>query len=67
MVSRNQILETVRLQTGLHLYQTGQSKYWYVRILVPKTKNPMRSVFTSKDLLINKDDKLKLGRRVNGF
>jgi len=38
MVSRNQILETVRLQTGLHLYQTGQSKYWYVRILVPKTK-----------------------------
>ena len=38
MVSRNQIIETVRLQTGLHLYKTGQSKYWYVRILVPKTK-----------------------------
>ncbi|MDA8647727.1 hypothetical protein N9L40_02145 [Rhodobacteraceae bacterium] len=38
MNTRNQITETVKLQTGLHLYKTGQSKFWYVRILIPKTK-----------------------------
>ena len=38
MGSRNQIKENLKLQTGLHLYKTGQSKYWYVRILIPKTK-----------------------------
>ena len=38
MSTRNQIKETIKLQTGLHLYKTGQSKFWYVRILVPKTK-----------------------------
>ena len=38
MVTRNQIKENLKLQTGLHLYKTGQSKYWYVRILIPKTK-----------------------------
>jgi len=38
MGSRNQIKENLKLQTGLYLYKTGQSKYWYVRILIPKTK-----------------------------
>ena len=38
MNTRNQITDTVKLQTGLHLYKTGQSKFWYVRILIPKTK-----------------------------
>ena len=38
MVTRNQIKENLKLQTGLYLYKTGQSKYWYVRILIPKTK-----------------------------
>ena len=40
--SRNQVKETVKLQRGLHLYKTGQSKYWYVRILIPRTEKFIR-------------------------
>jgi len=42
MVTRNQIKENLKLQTGLHLYKSGQSKYWYVRILIPRTKKFLR-------------------------
>ena len=42
MVTRNQIKENLKLQTGLHLYKSGQSKYWYVRILIPRTKRFLR-------------------------
>ena len=42
MVTRNQIKENLKLQTGLHLYKSGQSKFWYVRILIPRTKKFLR-------------------------
>ena len=41
-MSRNRVQETVKLQRGLHLYKTGQSKYWYVRILIPRTEKFIR-------------------------
>ena len=41
-MSRNQVKETVKLQRGLHLYKTGQSKYWYARILIPRTEKFIR-------------------------
>ena len=37
-MSINKSTDTIKLQTGLHLYKTGRSQYWYVRILIPKTK-----------------------------
>ena len=41
-MSRNQVKETIKLQRGLHLYKSGQSKYWYVRILIPRTEKFIR-------------------------
>ena len=41
-MSRNVVKDTVKLQTGLHIYKTGQSKYWYVRITIPRTEKFIR-------------------------
>ena len=41
-MSRNVVKDTVKLQTGLHIYKTGQSKYWYARITIPRTEKFIR-------------------------
>ena len=41
-MSRNVVKDTVKLQTGLHIYKTWQSRYWYARITIPRTEKFIR-------------------------
>ena len=41
-MSKNKITQIKKLQPGLAIYKTGNSKNWFARILIPKTKKYIR-------------------------
>ena len=41
-MSKNKVTHLKKLQSGLAIYKTGNSKNWFARILIPKTKKYIR-------------------------
>jgi len=41
-MSKNKVTHLKKLQSGLAIYKTGNSQYWFARILIPKTKKYVR-------------------------
>ena len=58
-MSKNKVTHLKKLQSGLAIYKTGNSQYWFAPILIPKTKKYVRK--SSKEKSTNSGDSINAG------